>query len=212
MRAWTVRTLAPTYSDTRWPRRCFGREPLWARSDSCCVTHIRTLPRFTRRSMSSHYVRWHCAGREVGDEIPQTSGAGLYSDAAASRLQDAARGAAFKALRLLHGTRKISLHYNQAGAKVGNRAGRRATRHLGRTADVRTCFRTLLQRCGPAHGGSSAGHFTVSPATGHTLPLQRGGNSAADGGGPMSGAKWRSAGVNLPLPVRTPHSHRFAHQ
>ena len=29
---------------------------------------------------------------------------------------------------------------------------------------------------------------------------------------PMSGAKWRSAGVNLPLPVRTPHSHRFAHQ
>jgi site-specific recombinase XerD len=70
--------------------RCLGREPLWARSDSCCVMHIRTRPRFTRRSMSTPCVRWHYAGREVGDEIPQTSGPGLYSDAAAPRLQDAA--------------------------------------------------------------------------------------------------------------------------
>src|SRR5215471_15614293 len=212
MLPWTRRTRAPTYSDTRWPPRCFGREPLWARSDSCCVMHIRTLPRFTRRSMSRHCVRWHYAGRGVGDEIPQTSGAGLYSDAAGPRLQDAASGAALETLRFLHGGTKSLLHYNQAGAKVGNGAGRRATRHLGRTADVRTRFCALLQRCGSAHGGSTAGHFTFSPATGHTVPLQRGGNSAADGGGPMSTAKWRSTGVNLPLPLRTPHSHRFAYQ
>ena len=55
---------------------------------------------------------------------------------------------------------------------VGNGACRCATRHLGRTADVRTCFRALLQRCGSAHGGSSGRHFTVSRATSHPLPLQ----------------------------------------
>ena len=50
------------------------------RSDSCCVMPIRTQPRFTPRLMSTRCVRWHCAGQEVGDEIPPTSGPGLYSD------------------------------------------------------------------------------------------------------------------------------------
>ena len=59
----------------------------------------------------------------------------------------------------------------KAGADVGDGACRCATRHLGRTADVRTCFRALLQRRGSTHGGSSVRHLTVPGATSHALPL-----------------------------------------
>ena len=45
------------------------------RSGNCCGP-IQTRPKSTRRWMSVPCVRWHCAGREVGDEIPQTGDGG----------------------------------------------------------------------------------------------------------------------------------------
>jgi len=51
--------------------------------------HPDTTQIYAKVDVNARCVPWHCAGREVGDEIPPTSSPGLYSDAATPRLQDA---------------------------------------------------------------------------------------------------------------------------
>ena len=72
-------------------------------------------------------------------------------------------------------------------------------RHLSRTADVRTCFRALLQRADPR---------TEVPPLG-ILPFRRNeprltfivsSKFATDGGSPRSGAERQLTGARLPLP------------
>ena len=77
------------------------------------------------------------------------------------------------------------------------------------------CVRVFARYCSSADPRTEVpppGILPFHPQRATPLPIQRGGNSTADGGGTMSGAKWRPTGVNLPLPARTPHSHRFAYQ
>jgi len=55
------------------------------------------------------------------------------------------------------------LHHKQTGAKVGDGANRCTTLHVGRTPDVRACFRAVLHRRGSANGSSSDWSYTYRP-------------------------------------------------
>src|SRR5437762_1512665 len=45
-------------------KRCCVRVPRSVRSANCCVIGIRRRRRFMQRSISTHYARWRCLGRE----------------------------------------------------------------------------------------------------------------------------------------------------